>query len=383
MKKRKIIVLLTTTLISACLLFLLNIKQQSNNESSKAIDENYSLTINKGISFIDSYGTIKNTRGTYFSFQESGYTYSDNSFGIITNGYVLNTTAINGIESINVSLNSGSFDLYNGWKDGNDIYYASSPFQTISGNKNVEIDLSSISPSYFKIISESNANISSLIINYSCSEISSNNLRFTVNKPLVGTNEEISNDNYLFLVTNIEDISASYWPSYLMNRNSDGTWYYDFNNIATKDGYAFSLFLSNNNTSPDWSYGSTANGITFNIKAGQTEFYDGTVYQFDSQPKEIITSYNLNLTINISGINSTNFGNIQFIYNDNDSLTNYNWNNTISSSAASQYQYAMNGLDASSTLYFKIYIWDNLLGNIRIGDIDNANFVLEDRKSVV
>ncbi|MBR0294334.1 MAG: glycosyl hydrolase 53 family protein [Bacilli bacterium] len=96
--------------------------------------------------------------------------------------------------------------------------------------------------------------------------------------------------------------------------------------------------------------------------------------------EEILTSYNLSLTIN-PGVLGNTFHDIQFIYNYTNSTqsSSYDWNHKISESKLSSYSYVVEDLDISKPLYFKIYMWDSSLGDIYVGVVNELNFVYNPR----
>lgn len=93
-----------------------------------------------------------------------------------------------------------------------------------------------------------------------------------------------------------------------------------------------------------------------------------------SSSEPIITDYKLNLSITTSMPGDT-FGNIQFIFNYDNSTSNYTWNNEISKNKQTTYSYTYKDkFDGSKPLFIKLYVWDTSLGNIYIGLANNANF---------
>lgn len=358
----------------------------SNNAQQIKTDANntYSLSLNKGIS-VDSnnYGEVTISRGTTFGFKLSNYTAGSNTLGTLSSGgEILNYTAINGIQSIVITITSGSLNVYYGWKQytSSEVEYASESSLTLSSSGTQQVSLSNISPSYFKVVATSQTNISNITVNYSCSEATViPNLRVTVAQPTIssGSSSTITSNNYLWICTNLEDSSASEWPSYVMTKNDDGSWYCDFTNVAVSDsGYGYTLVVCDSNTTIGWTYQMSEATVLFGVGAGQSELNIDTVHTFSGQPTVISSSYTLNLTINMNGTIPSTFGNIQFVYNYTNSTTNYTWGHQISSSGLSSYSYQISGLDTSTSLYFKLYIWDRNIGDCYIGDSSGANWVL-------
>lgn len=334
-------------------------------------DNEYTLTLNDGISVTDDYAVVTNVRGSEFEFKFSYYTAGSGKLGTVTaDGEILNYTAFKSIQNISVSLSSGSVDIYYGWKqyENSDIEYNPSSSLTVTSTGNV--DFSSISPSFFKLKPSATSVINSISITYLCSDSSSvSDLRIKVEEPTVGGTGSVSSTNYVWINTNV--LNQSTWSNYVMTKDSDGSWYYDFEDVnVASSGYTYSLVVCDSNTVIDWTYPADTQSVGFGIGAGQTLFTISGV-NFTSQPKVISSTYTLNLTINTSGTPSK-FGNIQFVYNYTNSTSNYTWENYISYSWNSSYDYSFPGLDTSSTLYFRIYMWsDNT--NIYVGN-GSSNF---------
>ena len=378
-KKGKIIIASTLTAFGV-LGVSLSLMKLSSITPLKTNADIYSLTLDDGISVSNDYAEVTNTRGTTFEMKFSYYTAGSGSLGTLaSSGEILNYTAINSIQSISITTSSsGDLDVYYGWRQysTSDIEYASSSSKNITSAGTTTINFSTINPSYFKLVANSTISISSITISYTCSEATVvPNLRISIAKPTVGgsSSTTISDDNYVWINTNVEDSET--WSNYVMTRNSDGTWYCDFTNVSVATGgYTYTLVVCDSNTTIDWTYkAENGESVGFGIGAGQTEWDIETIHNFPGQPTPIASEYTLNLAINISGTPSS-FGNIQFIYNYTNSTSSYTWNNYISTSWSSSYDYSISGLDTSKTLYFRIYMWsDNT--NIYVGS-GSSNFQL-------
>ena len=345
-------------------------------ENVVAADTSYTLTINKGISLTDGQGQVRTTQGAYLNFAASGYTYSSTNVGTLsTDGEIHNVSTINGIKSISVTLTSGSLSLYYGYYNGSSIVYHSEAKGTTTSS--ATYDLTGVLPTHFKVVANSATVINSISVTYSCAESVTNpNVRLRISNTKVGDSGFIANSNNLWVVTDI--LNKGSWNNYKMNKDANG-YYYDFANVSVQSGYTFSLFISDETESlTEWGYPSDNNNYGFTIYAGQDEFIPAETFSFEDQPTPAELTYALNMDITCTTPANT-FGNIQFVYNYTNSTETYTWNNQISSTKATSYEYSKAGLDANRNLFFKLYIWDNSLGNCYIGDAGGANFVLTPR----
>ena len=371
--KKKIALYLLTPLVFGALSYMV-IKGEQYSDIVAA-DTSYTLTINKGISLTDGVGQIRTTQGEELDFAASGYTYSSNNVGTLTtNGEIHNVEKINGIKSISITLNSGSLSLYYGYYGSSSIIYHSEAKGTVTTS--ATYDLTSVLPTHFKVVANSETVINTISITYSCSpSVTNSNVRLRIANTEVGDGGSISNSNYLWINTDI--LNKGTWNNYRMSKDANG-YYYDFSNVTVQSGYTFSLFISDETESlTEWSYPSDKQNYGFAIYGGQDEFIPEETFTFDDQPTHAVSTYTLNMSITCTTPTNT-FGNIQFVYNYTNSTETYTWN-TISDAKATSYNYAKADLDASRNIYFKLYIWDSSLGNCYIGDEGGANFVLTPR----
>ncbi|MCR5491095.1 MAG: hypothetical protein K6F32_03075, partial [Bacilli bacterium] len=225
---------------------------RSETPERLSADSTYTLTLGEGVDVADTYGTVTSASGTTFGFKFTDYSKGSGTLGsFASGGELLNWDAFHSIQSITVRNTSGTLAFYNGWKqyDSSDIEYSSSAYQTISGSGTHAIDLSSIDPSYFKLVATSDCAIDSISIVYTCASTSVNsNLRIRVAKPTIGGEEAtIAASNYVWINTNVKD--AGTWTNYVMTRDADGSWYADFNNVsAASSGYTYSLVVCDSNS---------------------------------------------------------------------------------------------------------------------------------------
>ena len=355
---------------------LLAIRQYQKDNSLVNADTTYTLTINKGLVLNEGTGQIRTTQGEYLDFAASGYTYSSSNVGTLsTSGEIHNVETINGIKSISIILTSGSLSLYCGYYSSSSIVYHSEAKGTVTSS--ATYDLCDVLPTHFKVVANSETIINSITVTYSCAEsVSNSNVRLRIANTVVGASDFIANSNNLWINTNILDVGS--WNSYKMNKDANG-YYYDFANVTVQSGYTFSLFISDESeTLTVWDYPSNSQNYGFSIYAGQDEFIPGEAFSFDDQPTPAELTYTLNMAITCTTPANT-FGNIQFVYNYTNSTENYTWNNQISTTRTTSYNYSKEELDANRNLYFKLYIWDSSLGNCYIGDDGGANFVLTPR----
>jgi len=118
---------------------------------------------NPHVLMVSTYAGIKvksvTSNGNDITFVSSGLTESTGVGTLSSGGYIYNVTKLSGIEKIEVTLSSGSVDIYYGktsntsWGDyvSSDVY-----------------DVSAILPNYFKIVATSDAVISSIALTYAC-----------------------------------------------------------------------------------------------------------------------------------------------------------------------------------------------------------------------
>ena len=383
MKKRNIVLAISlASATSLALLATLTNLNAKENVSPIYSDTAYSLKIDENVTEVGSdYYTLKNSRGTTFEFKMSYFVKGENTLGTLSSGgEILNYTAFRDIQSISIDLSSGSLSYYNGWKqyESSEIEYSSSAYQVISTSGVTNIDVSSLRSAYFKFSTEELTLINSITIRYNCSSSTVvPNLRLRIAKPTVGgvSTKTINDDNYVWINTNILTPSDTNWQNYLMTRDTDGSWYVDFNNVqVSSGGYGFGLYVCDSNTSISWDYPADANPVGFGIGEGQSEYVVNDI-NFANQPHVVYTTYTLNLNIEITGSKPEGFGNIQFVYNYTNSTSTYTWNNYISYSFQNTYNYAKSDLDSTQPLYFKVYMWIN--ASIYVcKDLSGSNFMI-------
>ena len=376
--KRRPLLCLSALLISALPIGALVIASRDQTPTlNLATEPTYELSLSQGLSVEDGTAIVKNQRNTEFEFQLTDYTPGLANLGTLASGgEILNRSAFHSLRTIQIALTSGSVSLYNGWDEYGTIHYASSPVLTVTGTQTLSYDFSTIGSAFFKIAASENSVLQSVTITYACTpSVSVDHVRIHIDKPTIGSdiNKTVSASNFVWINTNIKTEQGDPWESYLMTKDGDGGWYVDFEDIPVlNEGYKFNFYVCDSNSEISWSYGSNKNGWGFAVSEGQTEVNVSGV-DFANQPTPVVSTYQLNLTINVTG-SFANFGDIQLIYNYTNSTSNYQWNNKISETSQAQYSYQKSGLDAEQNLYFKVYVWAGK--DIYIGDVDGANFVL-------
>ena len=360
-KKHKINLALSLLFASAASICVMKAIYEDNHYQ-KVNSTDYQLVLSDGVDVQDDLAVITNDRGSSFELKFSYYEKGDGTLGALTStGEILNYTAFHSISSISINLDSGELDFYTGWRQysNSDIEYSTDPFQQLEETGVTYIDLNDVKPSYFKFVATSNTYIRSLTINYGCTENTTvGSLRLRIDAPTVGGSAEVADSNYVWVNTNIADKTAQDWPKYLMNKDTDGSWYYDFTDIAvSSSGYSMKFWVSDSDveiTSWESDY-SSGSDINFGIGESQTEF-NVTGINFDSQPAAFTGEYYLNLTLYLDG-DGANFGNIQFVYNYSNSTSEYTKWIPIDDTWSEEYYTVIDGLDPSRTLYFRIYMW--------------------------
>ena len=289
-RKNKEKLLIVSSFLLVSLLGITTLSSLNFNENKLSINRvqastQYSLTMNDGISVNgENYGVVRNSRGTEFGFALVNYTPGSGSLGTLSSGgYILNWDPFKPIQNISISLTSGSLDVYYGWRNSSIEYHSTASYTVTSSQV---LDFSDVNPLYFKIVANSTSVISSITINYLCNEEVNtvSNLRLKIAKPVVGVSDEIANTNYVWVNTNI--VNSSVWNNYLMTKNGDGSWYYDFSNIGVlASGYTYTFVLSDSNSSiTNWNYkSSNYEAYGFSVANGQTEIILDDV-AFSSQP---------------------------------------------------------------------------------------------------
>ena len=363
----------SSIIIGVCLLS----SNKNLKEFKVSSTSSYTLVMDDSVTVTDNRFTLTTNQGTSITMGASNYTPDSYIGTLASSGEIYNVSPLNGLTSVNVTLASGSISLYTGWLENSNIVYSSEAFDTQSGSGTKNFNLSSISPSYYKIVATSQTSLSSLSMTYSCSASTSTSFRLKVNAPIVNSTDDLLNTNYVFINTNLSDVNT--WTNYLMTKDSDDGWYYDFDNVVTRNsGYTITLCLSDNTSSPNWSYQST-NISTYGVSvtSGQLEMNIADTPAFTSQPTPAANTYSLTVNLVINNLDASS-GNIQFIPNYDDS-ENYTWETyyLATSTLSSSLSETFSGFDNAQTLYFKVYIWDGTHSrNIRVGGDNGANFSL-------
>lgn len=353
---------------------------RQNNIASAVDPTVYTLSISDPIS-VDGSGnaTVKTDLGNDISFYFNGYSEAAGKFASLSQwGSFNNWVPIHSIQSIYVSLASGSISLYTGWRQYSEgeIEFSSSSYLDLSGSSSGIADLSSQNPSYFKVIANGASVINSISITYSCTTpVENKRIHFTVAKPTIAGSSEttIAAENYLWISTNILDVNT--YDSYCMTRNPDGSWYFDFDYVAVREtGFTYDLYLSDSSTSLDvWSYRADGGAVAFSVGEGQNEIRIDTP-NFANQPVVAEKTYTLSLTIDVTSLGEK-FHHFEFVYNYSNSTSDYNWKE-ISWDKETPCLYELDELDQGQTLYFRVYIWDNSLGAVFVGQSASSNYVL-------
>lgn len=320
-------------------------------------DDGYVLQINKGVSVTSETGSVASVAGTSLDFGFYLYTGGGNDgFGTLDEGGSFwNKSAIHSLKSITVTLVSGDFDIYTGWMDDDAGYvkYASSVAGYGYGEGEHVIDLSGVLPSYFKLYAKAETVIASIKLNYDCEVVTSNqSLTVKTDAPIVGTDEEVADYNYVWVNVNFEGD----YQNYRMVKDGSGNWSYTFENIPvdTEWNYWYRLVLGTEDA-PDWDYqAASSHGV--NIYEGQTEFVMDQE-TFSGQPEEVLyDTFKLNITVNITGGTPRDFGNIQIPYWNGSSSV---WNEMKSTEYKTTYVFESAEMSTRKTPEFEVYIWDN------------------------
>nr|MCR5348594.1 hypothetical protein [Bacilli bacterium] len=113
---------------------------------------------------LDSYAGltsgINTDNGNKISFTYSGASNSGGKIALNKTGYIYNTTQISGIERVEVTLSSGSVDIYYDKDSSHSVWNDST-----SGT---DYDLEGIYPNYFKVVATANAVIDKITVTYAC-----------------------------------------------------------------------------------------------------------------------------------------------------------------------------------------------------------------------
>lgn len=353
-----------------------SLNAEAHDPSEVKASSPYTLSMSKGLTWStgNTY-TATTSAGAPFSFNAYSYTTSTSYFGYLSSGgTIANSTRINGITSLTITLTSGALTVNKGWTPyGSDITYETTG-TAITGTSPVSVTMDN---DYFEIVATADSVIASVSIDYTCAAITSvSNFRLTIAAPSVNSGTAVYDSNYVWINTNILDSGT--WSNYLMTEDTDGTWYYDFSNVAVlSSGYTFTLVLCDSNTTFTWndSYKSSnysSYGVA--VYAGQTSLTESTVPAFSSQPLAISSTYSLTLTINMTG-GPTSWGNMQIVYNYDNSTSNYTWDGEFAWATASSYSRTISSLNSSSDLYFKVYMYTDSTDHY-IGGADGANFTI-------
>lgn len=128
----------------------------------RSTQDHYELSLTSSTQITSGAST---TLGNPVSFASSGV--SGSSISMSKGGYFYNTNAILGIEEINLTVSSGSFQIWYGQK-------VSGEYTWVSYTTDSSYDLSSICPNYFKVVATSDVVLEEVSVSYYCSDTYSN-----------------------------------------------------------------------------------------------------------------------------------------------------------------------------------------------------------------
>ena len=166
MKPRNIFlsVALSLSVVSTGAVFILT----RGNPSTKVVSETTTYALS-----IDSYSGLTNAQtksGYPIHFATNGFSESTGVGSLSNGGTIYNTTKINGISEISVTLASGDIRIWYGRDGTNWLDYVHA----------TEYDLSAIGPGYFKIEALADTTISSINVNYDCVDYDESTIPYSV-----------------------------------------------------------------------------------------------------------------------------------------------------------------------------------------------------------
>ncbi len=171
--KRMFVAFSLATLFGALVITSINNKSIFKDTMIKAVTEN-SLVLSSTNPVVDSQ--VKTTKGTNLWVKgdsSSGVTWNNGSgkVAIAQNGYIQTLTEIHGIQSVTVSLVSGSLELYHDFAEPSDLstpMYGVDNLFTVSGT----YTYSGILPNRVRLRAASNSVVNSITINFDCTSAS-------------------------------------------------------------------------------------------------------------------------------------------------------------------------------------------------------------------
>ena len=172
---RKIVIFAATTLLSLIAVLAIN----TNGTISKILANNtYSLTISTTNPIVDSKIRTEYGNNIYVKADSnSGVSFNNetNKINISSGGYIQNLSALNGLSSVEVSIESGSLELFYSWEEPNDLNspeYSTNYVFTSSGTYN----FGEFSPSHFRLKANSNSILNYIRVSYQCAASLDNNI---------------------------------------------------------------------------------------------------------------------------------------------------------------------------------------------------------------
>lgn len=170
MKRKSFYIVAATTLCLGALLAIGSMQGVKKLQTVTAEDMTYTLTFSSTNKVTDSQ--IKTPSGTTLWVKgdsNSGVTWNNGSgkIAIAKHGYIQNLTAINGIKSVTVNLQSGSLSLYHSWVEPSDLETAEYGEDYVF-TSTYTYNFTDTLPSRFRLIANSDAVVNSISVKYSC-----------------------------------------------------------------------------------------------------------------------------------------------------------------------------------------------------------------------
>ena len=166
-------------------------------------------------------------------------------------GYIQNTDPIHGITSISVTTDSsGWVKIMAGWQqydNSSGITYDWDYVGDGGGHgEYTQTFANNAHPDFFKIYATYQTTITAISITYSCSDDTTvGSYRLVIAELSIGSDEELDEDNYVWVQTNITGSTANYCLTY----DSEIGYYYDFTNLTVgTTGVWFDTYLVRSNT---------------------------------------------------------------------------------------------------------------------------------------
>ena len=367
----------------------LNANQVSYSAPTTASGSKYALTLNSPMGVNDQdKGYVSSSEGSelWFWFDKYHFSETDRFVTLDYDGCFVNISPIHSLKSITISIDYGCVDVYRGYQlEDYSIEYGSSSEGYVVGDDAVDtIEFNGGAPAYFKVVASAYTRIKSVVLNYDCEEATTTDIELTVKAPSVtnGPLSKIANSNYLWFDCN----TSGEWSKQVMTRQNNGDWKINLSgvNLSGVDvitTYTCYLNLCASDSNHSTGFGADNNGFSFNVSEGQDKVVlDAPTFSYQPDIDEL--DYTVHVTVNITGVIPSSFGNMQFVSQVWDG--DYKWEyfthngNTFTFSKtvnSSNYQYYFKSNNFK--LYWKLYIWDSSLGNLYFNDGSGTTLVIE------